>query len=301
MISVILLTYNSIRVLPDCLGSLEGCTMAGNLELIFVDNGSTDGTVEWISEYSNQADLPFLGVKILVQEANHGFAYGNNRGMEIASGDYILLLNPDTIVGKDSIEVCVDRIKTEDGVGAVGCRLELPDGRLDRACRRGFPTLWNSFTRLSGLSLLFRKIPWMNGYNLSHLDEWGSYPVDCLSGAFMVVSADVFLNVGGLDEDYFMYGEDIDWCKRINAAGYKIWYEGRVTTIHLKGGNGGKRSPESLWHFYDSMVLYYAKHYGKSCNNKVVLLLKVLVWFMYSIHLTFSSLLSVGRRVGSQT
>ncbi|MCL6446037.1 MAG: glycosyltransferase family 2 protein [Alicyclobacillus sp.] len=283
MISVVLLTYNSRRVLPDCIRSLEACTSAQDLEVVIVDNGSTDGTKPWVDAYLRSSH-PFVGVKALYLEKNYGFAYGNNRGLEQTRGDLLLLLNPDTVVGRDAIAVCAARLSANRRVGAVGCRLELPGGVLDKACKRSFPTLWNSFGRFSGLARCFPRSRWLAAYNLTYLDEYGSYPVDCVCGAFMMVRREVYERVGGLDEDYFMYGEDIDWCYRIREAGYTVWYEGTVTTVHLKGGNGGKRSSASVRHFYDTMYLYYTKTRGRGCSLIGASVLKGLLRLMYHVH-----------------
>ncbi len=169
-----------------------------------------------------------------------------------------------------------------------GCRLLLPDGRLDRACRRSFPTLWNSFARLSGLSLLFARSRLFAGYNLTYLPDNANYAVDCVSGAFLMVSRAVYERVGGLDKDYFMYGKDIDWCYRIRAAGYQVWYEGDVVTVHHKGGNGGKRSAHSLYHFYNTMLIYYRKHHAARYPTWLTALLSIALKCLYACHLTFA-------------
>lgn len=283
MISVVLLTYNSRAVLPNCMRSLEKCTSAHELEIIIVDNGSTDGTQDWVTQYLARP-YPFRSAQKLFLPENRGFAYGNNRGLEIARGDLLLLLNPDTMVGRVAIERCAARLEEGYNVGVVGCRLELPDGQIDKACRRSFPTLWNSLARFSGISNLLPEIPIFSSYNLTYLDEYGSYPVDCVCGAFMMVRREVYIMIGGLDEEYFMYGEDIDWCYRIRQAGYLVWYEGTATTVHLKGGNGGKRSRTSLRYFYDTMYLYYMKTRGKQPQCISVRLLKALVTLMYHVH-----------------
>lgn len=259
MISVILVTYNSVAVLPNCIRSLEDSSSAEKMEIIVADNSSVDGTVEWLRRYEQDAIFPFEQVKILTLKENLGYSYANNRAMELAQGDILLFLNPDTVVGSDAIVACVAILAERDNVGAVGCRLILPSGKLDKACKRSFPTFWNSFSRFVGLSFLFPTSRWFSQYNLTYLSDSESYPVDCLSGAFLMIPKVVKEVVGGFDDDYFMYGEDIDWCYRIKQAGYEIWYEGKVSTVHVKGGNGGKRSPESLKHFYDSMFLYYVK------------------------------------------
>lgn len=285
MISVILVTYNSMAVLPNCINSLENSSSAQELEIIVVDNGSVDGTVEWLRIYEQDARFPFDKVIVLLMKENRGYAYANNRAMEIARGDVFLLLNPDTIVSEDTISVCTGgALWTDKRMGAVGCRLIRADGSLDRACRRSFPTLWNSLARFSGLSLLFPRWRLVAAYNLTYLDEFGVYSVDCLSGAFMMVPRAVVETVGGLDEDFFMYGEDIEWCYRIRRAGFDVWYEGSVSTIHLKGGNGGKRSPDSLKHFYDSMYVYFSKTRGPGFRV-TKLLVRQLIRLNYYTHL----------------
>lgn len=291
MISVILVTYNSMNVLPECVSSLQRCSCAQDLEIIIVDNSSVDGTREWVQDYQTKtAVLPYTSVKGIFLAQNRGYAFANNRGLESATGDYYLLLNPDTIVGQDALTKCREVLIHDPTIGAVGCRLEMGNGSLDRACKRSFPTLWNSFARLSGLSLLFPHSRWLSQYNLTSLNEGGSYAVDCICGAFMMVPKAVCQSVGGLDEAFFMYGEDIDWCYRIKKHGYGVWYEGSVTTLHLKGGNGGKRSRDSLYHFYDTMYIYYTRTLGNSEKQFSSRVLHLVLGFLFHVQM-------IGRRL----
>lgn len=284
MISVILVTYNSMAVLPNCLWSLEQSSSATGLEIVVADNGSVDGTVQWLEIYKTKQEFPFVAFVVVPLEGNQGFAYANNRAMEKAAGETLLLLNPDTVINSDAISVCAAVLARDTSIGAVGCRLVLPDGKLDRACKRSFPTLWNSFSRFTGLSVLFPRSRFLAGYNLTYLDEHGAYSVDCLCGAFMMVPAKIRRTIGDLDEDYFMYGEDIDWCLRIKRAGYCVHYEGTVSTLHLKGGNGGKRTSDSLKHFYETMPLYYTKSLFPRSSYIVAPLLRVILKFVYHVH-----------------
>ena len=285
MISVVLVTFNSMDVLPDCLDSLERCSSAKDLEIIIVDNASTDSTADWSEQYAaRRKELPYRNIQVLTMSENRGYAYASNRGLEVAGGEFLLLLNPDTLVGELAVERCRQSLMHDSSMGAVGCRLELADGTIDRACRRSFPTPWNSFARLSGLSLVFPRSRWLASYNLTFLDEFASYPVDCLCGAFLMVPRQVYESVGGLDEAFFMYGEDIDWCYRIKKSGYLIWYDGSVTTIHFKGGNGGKRSRESLRHFYDTMYLYYVKTLGNERESMGAIMLRLLLRMLFVLH-----------------
>ncbi len=322
IISVILVTFHSSDVLGPCLAALERSKAAARLELIIVDNASTDNTWLRVRSYGERTDLPFRAVRPVRLEENRGYAYANNRGLERATGDHLLLLNPDTEVGQGAIERCsallgatvemeADRnvaksrpallgarseaVADKRVVGVAGCRLVLQDGRLDRACRRSFPTLWNSFCRFSGLSLLFPRAKWFAGYNLTYLDEHAGYEVDCVSGAFMMVARDAYTRTRGFDEDYFLYGEDIDWCYRIKAAGYAVWYEGAVSTLHVKGGNGGKRSPESLQHFYDTMLLYFRKHHAKRHSRVANVSVAAALHVMRTVHVALWRLRGRGR------
>lgn len=279
------MTYNSLSVLPECLRSLEMTAPPGDMEVIVVDNASNDGTIDYLEKYQRHGQHPFVSLQVLELDDNRGYAYANNRGIERCEGSVFLLLNPDTIVGPQAIDTCMRRLHSAAKIGAVGCRLELPSGMLDKACKRSFPTVWNSLLKFSGLSRIFPKSRFLANYNLSYLDEFGSYPVDCLCGAFLMVTRSVVDTVGMLDEDFFMYGEDIDWCYRIKKSGYDVWYEGGVTTVHCKGGNGGKKSRESLRHFYDTMHLYFIKTLGHHPHSLPAWLLRCVVNIMLRVHL----------------
>jgi len=274
VISVVVVTYNSLAVIGNCLETLMQSELAEPIELIVVDNASTDGTREWLEEFARDRRAHFGPVRVQCLRENIGYAAANNCGIATACGEAILLLNPDTEVSKTALQTCRARLGTQAPggrtVGAIGCRLVLEDGHLDRACRRGFPTIANSLARFSGLSLLFPRSRALCGYNLTYLDDRGSYPVDCVSGAFLMVLREVIEQAGPLDEDYFMYGEDIDWCYRIVARGFAVWYDGSVDVLHRKGGSGGKRSVDSLGHFYSTMGLYYRKHHGDGWTAAVV-------------------------------
>jgi len=314
-VSVVLVTYQSQDCLNACLASLRTAARAcWGLEVILVDNASTDGTWSQIeafaaseaSEASEADSALFRTVRILRLEENRGYAFANNRGIEMASGEAVLLLNPDTEVTPEAIPVCLERLTGARGsagasgasgstgatdgeprrgtLGAVGCRLVLPDGRLDRAAKRSFPTLWNSFCKFSGLAALWPRSHVFGAYNLTWVPERASLEVDCVCGAFMMVTRDVVQQTGGFDEEYFLYGEDIDWCYRIREAGYRIWYEGSVTTLHRKGGNGGKRSAASLTHFYGTMALFFEKHYGNRYPAWVLRLVRRATRVMCAVH-----------------
>lgn len=288
MITVVIVTYNSTYVLPTCIDSLERCTSVGDIELILVDNCSSDETWPWIESQFQRLRSTFASVIMKRLPDNRGYSYANNQGMKAANGSSILLLNPDTVVGPTSIEACVTALFMNKHIGAIGCRLEVPNGNLDLACKRSLPTLWNSFTRLTLLSRLFPRSALFASYNLTYLDDKGSYSVGSLCGAFLMVPRIVYEQVGGLDEKYFMYGEDIDWCRTIANSGHLIWYLGTETTIHLKGGNGGKRSPLSIRSFYDSMTIYFEKYYSYRYRTLTKVLIRMAIRTLKIFHLCFN-------------
>ncbi|MBV1767692.1 MAG: glycosyltransferase family 2 protein, partial [Methanobacterium sp.] len=192
---------------------------------------------------------------------NNGFAHANNLALKECSARYVLL-NSDTVILNNSLTKCMDYIEGDSSIGALGCKVILPDGSLDKACRRSFPTFSVSFYRMTGLSRLFPKSKRFGKYNLTYLDENETYEVDSLVGAFMLVRSDAIHEIGLLDEQFFMYGEDIDWCYRIKSRGWKIMYYSGAEIIHYKGGSNSTRDKSRLTtEFYRSMYIFYNKHY----------------------------------------
>ena len=225
------------------------------------DNHSQDGCAQ-------VAKLPH--VTYIPLPENKGFAYANNRALEQAHGDFILFLNPDTKVFPQTLTHCLSKFE-DPSIGCVGCRVLLEDGHLDLACRRGFPTLSNTFFKFTGLDKCFRN-RFFSGYNLLYLDEQKEYFVDCIVGAFMMIRRQALSACGAFDERFFMYGEDIDLCLRLNQHGYKILYVGSCAILHKKRASS-KKSPAAKQAFYDSMKIYYNLHHAPKhwkCTNHLV-------------------------------
>lgn len=285
-LSIIILSYKSKDHLAVLLASIfqsEGiifgtpndfASSADNLykvEVIVVDNDSQDGTVEFVEQYAEQNTITlFHGRKKvlkIIKNVNNGFSRGNNLGIKQALGKYILLLNPDTKVSPNTFKIMLDFMESRPDVGISGCKLVKADGSLDLACRRRFPNPWNSFLRL------FLKNN--SNYNYTDISDTTSMEVDSVVGAFLLISRLVINKIGLLDEDFFMYGEDLDWCWRCKEAGYKVWYFAETTVLHFKGQSSKKRPYRSLKVFYDSMWIFYQKHYQK----KYFFLFNWLVWF----------------------
>ncbi len=261
-VSIIVLNYNTCRLTMDCLRSVYDSVTNFFYEIILIDNNSRDDSVERISR-------EFPGVMLIANSENVGFARANNQGMEVASGRYVLLLNSDTVVRKDTLETMISFMDNRPDLGASGCKVILPDGSLDKACKRGFPTPSASFYYAFGFSKLFPDKPRFNGYQLGYLDPDQDYPVDCLVGAFMLLRRKTIDQVGGLDEDFFMYGEDLDWCFRIKEAGWGIYYYPQTSIVHLKGGSARRRPFKIVYEFHRAMILFHRKHYSKRYNSMI--------------------------------
>ncbi|MEI8133751.1 MAG: glycosyltransferase [bacterium] len=258
-ISIIIVNYNVREFLRGALESVERSLTAGGLrgEIFVVDNASRDRSVEMVRQ-----DYP--EVKVIALQENAGFGKANNLAMRQATGDYLLILNPDTIVGEDTLRVMVDFMRSNPEVGASGCKLLNADGSFQMSCRRGFPTPWASFTKLSGLSTFFPSSPRFAQYNLTYLPLGSTYEIDALSGAFMFISRDAFEKTTGFDEDFFMYGEDIDLCYRIKQLGLKVFFVHTTSIIHFKGESTKRSALNEVRVFYDAMRIFVRKHYGKN-------------------------------------
>ncbi|MCA1293910.1 glycosyltransferase family 2 protein [Paenibacillus sp. alder61] len=261
-LSIVIVNYNTCRLTLDCLQSVYASETGYRFEVIVVDNHSHDDSVEQIREQ-------FPQVTLIVNEKNTGFSYANNQAMKVSGGRYVLLLNSDTIIQKDTLQIMLEFMDGHPEVGASGCKVILPDGSLDKACKRGFPTPSASFYYAFGFSKWFPDNPRFNQYQLGYLDPDQEYPIDCLVGAFMMVRQETIEQVGMLDEDFFMYAEDTDWCYRIKEAGWVNYYYPRTTIVHYKGGSAPRRPLKIIYEFHRSMVLFYNKHYRKKYNPLV--------------------------------
>lgn len=193
-----------------------------------------------------------------------GSSHSNHRNhpnqSAAATPRYALLLNPDTVVPPGALDAMLAYLDAHPAIGVAGPRVRRPDGSLDLACRRSFPTPMVSAYRMAGLSRLFPKSRRFNAYNLAYLPEDAIHPVDSVVGAFMLVRAQAIAQAGLLDERFFMYGEDLDWAKRIKDAGWQIWYNGQVEIVHVKEA-ASRQSSKARIDFYEAMWLFYQKHY----------------------------------------
>ncbi|HTP13142.1 MAG TPA: glycosyltransferase, partial [Bacteroidota bacterium] len=239
------------------LRSLKKASAGIRSEIIVVDNASVDGSLGMLRTH-------FPGVRVIALDDNLGFAKANNMALRSARGKYCLLINPDTLVQEDTLRVVINFFESHGDVGLAGCKILNPDGSFQMACRRSFPTPWVAFTKIFGLAALFPHSKLFGRYNQTYRSAEESYEVDAVSGSFMMIRRRVFEEVGGLDEDFFMYGEDLDWCYRIKQKGWKVYYLHDTSIIHYKGESTRRSGLNEIRTFYEAMHLFVQKHYGRT-------------------------------------
>ena len=224
-------------------------------EIIVIDNNSVDGSFEF---FENR----FLSVNFIWNKTNSGFAKANNQALKIAKGEYILFINPDTIVAEDCFEKCISFINSKNNNCALGIKMIDGSGNFLKESKRAFPSPSTSFYKLSGLSKLFPHSKTFSKYHLGYLSENKNHEVDVLAGAFMMIPKRILDIVGGFDEEFFMYGEDIDLSFRIQKVGFKNYYFAESSIIHFKGESTKKGSLNYVKIFYKAMSIFVKKHYG---------------------------------------
>jgi GT2 family glycosyltransferase len=253
-LSVVIVNFNTRDLLRDCLASLRPELAGVNAEVLIVDNASNDGSVAMLGQ-------EFPEVTVLINPANAGFGRANNRALRLARGRDVLLLNPDTLVRRGAVRTLIDALHSLPGAVAVGPRVLRPDGRLDLACRRTFPSPGVSAARLLGLSRLFPRSRRLARYNLTFEDPNQPGEIDAGTAAAMCLAREPVAAAGFFDEDFFMYGEDLDLCYRLKMRGGRIYYVPSATVVHLKGMASGRQATVMLREFHRSMWLFYKKHY----------------------------------------
>ncbi len=256
-LSIIIVNYNVKEFLLNLLESIKKAVLNIPAEIIVVDNASDDGSVETVKE-------KFPDVNFIINNKNIGFGAANNLALSKAKGKYFLLINPDTIVKEDTFHKMIDFFEKNHDAGIAGCKVLNPDGTLQLACRRSFPGPWTSFTKVMGLSRVFPKSRLFGRYNLTYLDENQTYEVDAVSGAFMMMRKEVYEKIGGFDTQFFMYGEDLDFCYRAQSAAYKVYYVHTTEIIHYKGESTKRSRIDETKIFYDAMHMFVRKHLSSS-------------------------------------
>lgn len=251
-LSVVIVNYRTFELTKNTVNSILDYEYPFSVEVFVVDNASGDDSLAKLKDYFKDR------VRFIASKENNGFAAGNNQALRLAKGRYQLLLNSDTVVWENTLESIYDYMEGNPDVGACGCRVLLEDGELDKACKRSFPNVKNSFFRLFHVPTKSKD----DNYNLTDLPDDEVYEIDCLTGAFMFMRKEALDEAGLLDETFFMYGEDIDLCYRIKKSGWKIVYYGKSKITHLKGASSKKQKSKLIYEFYRAMYIYYNKHHA---------------------------------------
>lgn len=262
-LGIVILNWNTSQLLRRCLETVYASTGDFTYQVVVVDNASTDDSAAMVARDFPQATL-------IISDKNGGYSYGNNLGFRaLGYGDkgsaadaprYALLLNPDTELPPDALVNMIRFMDSRPDVGIAGPKLVLPDGSLDKACRRSFPTPLISAYHFSGLAKLFPKSRTFGRYNMTYLDPDVETEVDSVVGAYMQLRREAIAQVGLLDETFFMYGEDLDWAFRIKKAGWKVLYHPQVSVKHVKRA-ASRKSQKAQFEFWRAMLIFYRKHY----------------------------------------
>lgn len=269
-LSIVIVAYNSEDLILTCLDSIYKTCKKNTFEVVVSDNSPNDATKEIIEE--NKKNYPGL---IYIKNAdNIGFSAANNVGVKKTTGEYLLFLNPDMKIYDGTLDGMLEFMREHKDAGAATCYVELLNGQLDDSAHRGFPTPWRAISHFAGLSKVFPKSKIFAGYNMTYLDLTKTHEIDALAGSLLLISRELGEKLGWWDEDYFFYGEDIDFCYRIRKLGYKIYFVPEFRALHYKGVSSGIKSVSkeithasretriraTNWRF-DAMRIFYDKHY----------------------------------------
>lgn len=262
-LEIIIVNYNSQFWLKKTLSSLKEFYLSKtkkNVQVTVVDNNSSDDSLKMIA-------YEFRFVKVLKLKDNFGFAVANNVALKESNAEYVLLLNSDVeFTDKSNLDTLISFMQEKPKVGIITPRIEFISGEIDPACHRGEPTPWAAFTYMFGLETLFPQTKLFAQYHQSYKNLRTIHTIDACSGAALLIKGDLLKEVGLLDERFFMYAEDLDWCRRVREAGYLVVYYPEVVVIHHKNKSGIKSASQQIArktkkHFYDTMLQYYDKHY----------------------------------------
>jgi len=275
-LSVVIVNYNVRHFLDQCLQSVYKSIGSMDAEVFVVDNHSVDGSIEMIQEFYPQ-------VKLIANKDNVGFSKANNQAILASKGEYVLLLNPDTVVEEDTFIKCVDFMDSHEDAGAMGVKLIDGKGKFLPESKRGLPTPKVAFYKISGISRLFPRSSQFGKYHMGHLPENETNSIEVLSGAFMFIRRKALDQAGLLDEDFFMYGEDIDLSYRITKIGYRIYYHPQTRVIHYRGESTKKSSVNYVFVFYQAMIIFANKHFMPNQAKLYGLIIRFAVYLRASL------------------
>lgn len=290
-VSIVIVSFNTKELLLDCLKSIENASKRLKTEVFVVDNNSHDQTTQAVKDQ-------FPQIKVIANQKNIGFSKANNLAIKLATGKYILVLNPDTKLAPDTLLKMKDFMDNNSNVAVATCRVELTTGNLDKDCRRHFPTPWRSLCHFTSLDQIFRTSKLFDQYYMGYISDQNEHEIDSCAGAFMIIRSPALKKVGTFDEDFFFYGEDLDLCWRFKEKGYKIMFTPITKIIHYKGASSGIKSQSehlskatreskkrALVESIRAMKLFYQKHYREKYPFFVTWLVLIGIKLLESIRL----------------
>ncbi len=275
-LSIVIVNYNVKYFLEQCLHSVQNACHGIDSEIFVVDNDSVDGSVKMVKE-------KFPEIQLIENKDNKGFSSANNQAIRKSLGEYILLLNPDTLVEDDTLRKVIDFMDEHQDAGGLGVKMLDGKGKFLPESKRGLPSPSVAFFKVFGFSTLFPKSRLFSAYHLGYLDKDKTHVVDVLAGAFMLLRKKVLDKIGLLDEAFFMYGEDIDLSYRITKAGYKNYYYPGTRIIHYKGESTKKSSLNYVFVFYNAMIVFAKKHFSKENARAFSVMINIAIYFRASI------------------
>lgn len=271
-LSVIIVSYNVKDFLENCLASVGKSVYGIESEIFVVDNNSSDNSAAMVAE-------KFPHVILIRNNTNPGFSKANNQALSMAGGDYIVFLNPDTVVEEKTFPVCIDFMNSHPGAGAMGVKMTDGNGKFLPESKRAIPTPVTAFYKLMGLTALFPRSRRFGRYYLLHLDKDEINQIEVLTGAFFFARKEALDKTGWFDEDFFMYGEDIDLSCRLLNNNYSIWYHPGTSIIHYKGASTRTSSINYVLVFYKAMITFTRKHFNFPGSFLLLLMLRIAIYF----------------------
>ncbi len=286
-LSIVIVNYNVRHFLEQCLCSVQKAIAGFRAEVIVIDNNSSDNSIDYLQPH-------FPSIRFAANHENTGFAKACNQGLKLSTGKFVLFLNPDTIVPEDCFTKCMAFFDSHPDAGALGIKMLDGSGHFLKESKRSFPSPKTSLFKLFGLSRLFPRSKIFSKYHLGNLDENEDHEVDVLAGAFMMIKKEVLDKVGGFEEIFFMYGEDVDLSYRIQKEGYKNYYFSGSSIIHFKGESTRKGSLNYVRLFYNAMSIFVRKHYGGSKAGTFGFVIYLAIWFRAAMTAVGNFIRSIG-------
>lgn len=266
-LSIIIVNYNTGEYLTRCVKSIiDSGYKLSRIQFIIIDNASKDNSIELTKNILKKYDSNF---KIILNSSNIGFSKAVNKGIDSTFGKYVCLLNPDTYIEKKCFNYLIEYMNLNEDISCITPKIINSDGHLQVSCKRSLPTIRNSFYKFLKIDKIFSDSKSFSEYNLLHVDEDKITQVDVISGAFMLFKSAVIQKVGKFDEEFYLYGEDIDYCKRMKSNNFKIIYYPLAKVIHYKGISAESHPFSAIYHFHSSMIKYFKKYRNEYQSWKI--------------------------------